>query len=401
MSKLFLLVVTMSWSIIASAQGIDFFHGSYEEALKKARSENKGIFVDVYTSWCGPCKKMAWEVFTQAGVGDYFNTHFVCLKLDAEKDKEHPFFQHFKATAFPAFFWLNGEGEVWDMHVGYAEPQEFLKLAAAAAQSDLNKQLDEGRRRWESGERTPDLIRDYVLGVLSKVEPDRVEPMMWVYLEGLSSELLETEENYRFLKRFMQRAEDNLAFRTLLNKAEIYQKYEKGYDFWINMYRMVVRCGIVQREEPEAYQAYLRFLKELNLPLAGMYLEILNMEYTLFEKDFQKGIPEAMKLIGKYKEKHPYLAGQFFYTLIIAGFFQEEQVGMELADQVVDMAYQALKTIPSKENLLYLSVAYARKGDYKKAFELMAGEPFFPSPVLSNALYKYLNLPVFHRDYIK
>lgn len=115
------------------------------------------------------------------------------------------------------------------MHVGYAEPQEFLKLAAAAAQSDLNKQLDEGRRRWESGERTPDLIRDYVLGVLSKVEPDRVEPMMWEYLEGLSSELLETEENYRFLKRFMQRAEDNLAFRTLLNKAEIYQKYEKGY----------------------------------------------------------------------------------------------------------------------------------------------------------------------------
>lgn len=69
MSKLFLLVVTMSWSIIASAQGIDFFHGSYEEALKKARSENKGIFVDVYTSWCGPCKKMAREVFTQAGVG--------------------------------------------------------------------------------------------------------------------------------------------------------------------------------------------------------------------------------------------------------------------------------------------------------------------------------------------
>lgn len=69
------------------------------------------------------------------------------------------------------------------MHVGYAEPQEFLKLAAAAAQPDLNKQLDEGRRRWESGERTPDLIRDYVLGVLSKVEPDRVEPMMWEYLE--------------------------------------------------------------------------------------------------------------------------------------------------------------------------------------------------------------------------
>ena len=84
----------------------------------------------------------------------------------------------------------------------------------------------------------------------------------------------------RIQRTFQLVSTDNLAFRTLLNKAEIYQKYEKGYDFWINMYRMVVHCGIVQREEPEAYQAYLRFLKELNLPLAGMYLEILNWGYS-------------------------------------------------------------------------------------------------------------------------
>lgn len=41
MNKLFLLVVTMSWSIIASAQGVGFFHGSYEEALKKARPKTR------------------------------------------------------------------------------------------------------------------------------------------------------------------------------------------------------------------------------------------------------------------------------------------------------------------------------------------------------------------------
>ena len=42
-----------------------------------------------------------------------------------------------------------------------------------------------------------------------------------------------------------RRGYDNLAFRTLLNKAEIYQKYEKGYDFWINMYRMVVHLSLI------------------------------------------------------------------------------------------------------------------------------------------------------------
>lgn len=44
------------------AQGIEFFHGTYEEALQKARAEGKQIFVDVYTSWCGPCKMMAKNV---------------------------------------------------------------------------------------------------------------------------------------------------------------------------------------------------------------------------------------------------------------------------------------------------------------------------------------------------
>lgn len=71
------------------AQGIEFFHGTYEEALQKARAEGKQIFVDVYTSWCGPCKMMAKNVFTRQEVGDYYNNKFVCLKLDAEKESSH------------------------------------------------------------------------------------------------------------------------------------------------------------------------------------------------------------------------------------------------------------------------------------------------------------------------
>lgn len=55
----------------ATGQGINFFRGSFEEALKKAQQENKQIFVDVYTSWCGPCKMMAKEVFTRSDVGSF------------------------------------------------------------------------------------------------------------------------------------------------------------------------------------------------------------------------------------------------------------------------------------------------------------------------------------------
>lgn len=401
MRKLLLILVGIWISMSVSAQGIEFFHGTFEEAMKKARTQNKKIFVDVYTSWCGPCKMMAKNVFPDEKVGKYYKDRFVCLKLDAEKESGHGFFKNYKANGYPSFFWLNADGKLLDVHVGYVEADRFLEITGVAETSDLNWRLEEGQKRWSEGERTPELVDEYLLGVMSRVKPDEVKPLMMQYLKGLPEEQLLKKENYLFLRMFMREAGDNFVFRTLMKYADVYQQYEKNYDFWINMYRMAVRSGIIYRSEPEKYREYLGFLTGLKLSLADMYHEILGVEYNLFLKDFSVAIPDAMATVSKYEKEHPYLAGQFLYTLIIAGFYQEPSVDEKLADQVIVMADKALKVLPSKENLLYLSVAYARKGDYKKAYQLMASEPFFSEPMLSNALYKYLDLPVFHREYMK
>ena len=65
MNKL-IIALSISLFIVSSltGQGIDFFHGTWEEALEKATAEEKPIFVDAYAVWCGPCKRMAREVFT-------------------------------------------------------------------------------------------------------------------------------------------------------------------------------------------------------------------------------------------------------------------------------------------------------------------------------------------------
>ncbi|MDX1410168.1 MAG: thioredoxin domain-containing protein, partial [Saprospiraceae bacterium] len=49
-----------------AAQGIDFRHEGWEEIKADAARQDKIIFVDAYTTWCGPCKWMSAEVFTDA-----------------------------------------------------------------------------------------------------------------------------------------------------------------------------------------------------------------------------------------------------------------------------------------------------------------------------------------------
>jgi len=60
-------------------KGINFFKGTYTEALAKAKEENKPVFLDVYAGWCGPCKKLKKTTFKDETVGEYFNKNFICI----------------------------------------------------------------------------------------------------------------------------------------------------------------------------------------------------------------------------------------------------------------------------------------------------------------------------------
>lgn len=122
---------------LTSYQGIVFETGTFNEALEKAKREGKALFVDCYTSWCGPCHMMSKRVFPQKAAGDFMNPSFVCIKIDMEKGEGIELAKRWKVNSFPTYLVLNAQGEVVYSSKGAIPVETFVK------------QMEEGLAIWE------------------------------------------------------------------------------------------------------------------------------------------------------------------------------------------------------------------------------------------------------------
>ena len=101
---LVIVLILFIGGIQSLGQGIEFLKGDYNAALEKAKQEGKMLFVDFYADWCGPCKRMAKDVFTLAVVGNYFNEKFVSVQINAEDPVNRVVVKQNKVRSYPANF---------------------------------------------------------------------------------------------------------------------------------------------------------------------------------------------------------------------------------------------------------------------------------------------------------
>ncbi len=93
------------------SEGIQFFHGTFKEALAKAKKEKKMIFMDAYTTWCGPCKYLKSTVFPDKNLGTYMNEKFVCVAIDWESTEGQTLSQAYVLDAYPTLFFIDANGK--------------------------------------------------------------------------------------------------------------------------------------------------------------------------------------------------------------------------------------------------------------------------------------------------
>lgn len=127
---------------------------SFNEGLAHAKKTNKKVLVDVYTDWCGWCKKMEKDTYAEREVAAYLNEHYVAIKLNAESSSkvtyngetytEQELAGAFGITGYPSIIFLKGNGEPITTYPGYADAPKFKKVVSFIAEDHyLTKKFED------------------------------------------------------------------------------------------------------------------------------------------------------------------------------------------------------------------------------------------------------------------
>lgn len=182
----------------AQGAGIQFEKGAWEEILAKAKAEDKVIFMDAYTTWCGPCKMMSKNVFTQKNVGDYFNKNFINVKMDMERGEGPALASKFRVMAYPTLLFINSKGDEVHRAVGFHAEAPLLELGETA--NSPGKTLAGMTQRYEFGDRSEQFLYDYTFALADAMTGTH-EKVAEEYLDKQKD--WSSEKNLTFLFRFL------------------------------------------------------------------------------------------------------------------------------------------------------------------------------------------------------
>ncbi len=126
-------LLTAAVSLLASARTeIHFEKLSFEEALEMAREQDKYLFIDIMATWCGPCKMMERDVFTDAQVAQYMNANYIAIQIDVDDTEDGPLLQELRVESIPTLAFYSPDGVLAVKEEGSIGASAFLRLAKDA-----------------------------------------------------------------------------------------------------------------------------------------------------------------------------------------------------------------------------------------------------------------------------
>lgn len=302
---------------------IRFGDDDWTMLLKKAEKSGKLIFVDCYTSWCGPCKTLAKDIFTLDSVADFFNQHFLCVQFDMEKGKGLELKKPFEIRAYPTLLFINGKNQIIHRIVGCDGPGYLMGEARKALDPQLNFRAMQ--KRYAAGERGAAFILEYLKYLDHAYLEGEANAVALDYLQAFKEEELITSGNWKIIEQYIT---DPLAM-----PLQVVMKHRKAFFDLVSETEVVNKLNLacrsallpLSRWRPDAeavfdeayYKALVTYFQSVDYDLAPECLANLYTAGFMYRGDYQ-GMLEEMNRVMEYGIINSYMKEVYLMNYLSA-----------------------------------------------------------------------------------
>ena len=255
------------FSFAQANSGIQFTDSSWQSLLNQAKFEHKLIFMDAHTTWCGPCKWMDKNVFTDARVRELFDRNFINAYTDMEKGEGIELRKKYKVKAYPTYLFINGDGQVVHKAVGQSTIAEFMQYGLDALSPTFNLMYFQKNYAENSG--NYDFVRGFLKALQNAYEMDSANAIALKYLQEQKSNLLIQNDNWQLILTnvddasspvFRHLVNHQKQFENLYGKNIVSKKIYDTYLAWPQHYLQFPEEGKAKLDE-EGFNLFLSEVK--------------------------------------------------------------------------------------------------------------------------------------------
>ena len=315
MKKIFLLFLIVPFCLQAQVDtGIQFEHNLSWSAIRaKAKAENKYIFMDCFTTWCGPCRRMASDVFPLEQTGKYVNDKFISVGVqldttakDADNVKAwykdgHDIAEKYHVRAYPTYLIFAPDGHAIHRFVGSSPAPVFL--ASLAESFDSTRQYYTLLDEFNKGRRDTAFLHKTAMATANAYDLANGESIANAWL-ATQSDLLTRDALY-MQQLFTKKSSDRYFSTFTDHAAEVDKVFGPG--FAESKVRNVYLGELTPRKPgdntPPDWTAVHQTIASKLPAQADELTARLKLNYYLSKKDFPNFEKEIVAYMKSYNDK--------------------------------------------------------------------------------------------------
>lgn len=350
-------LVALGSTALLAQEGINFEGRSeWKAVLAKAAEQNQLVFVDAYTTWCGPCKKMVREVFPEKKVASFYNKNFINYQIDMEKGEGPQLAKEYNVFVYPTLLFVDGQGNLVHRSAGYHDVEEFITLGSTAL--DPSRRMSNLEARFAEGNRDPEFLRSFTELRASAFDGSHV-PVAEAYMD--TQKEWNTNDNRAFIFQYIE-GTDNRFFDHLVDHREDYIAQFGQNEVTAKIQKLIYE-SLNDSKESSSLEQIDALFKKAYPEKAKQLSANFRMSYYRQAGDRENFAKAAVRYYKKYSSDDPGELNDIawtFYTVIN----NKKQL-----KRAVKWAKKSIKMDPGLYNHDTLAALYMKLGKKKKAIK--------------------------------